>query len=292
MDDRAGYAWQIFVDATQFERLRHNQDTTADTHRPSFPLTAQIGQYIITVYRDIRYTEIHEVTRMSNAVAKPNKGLAFDGWSARWYANSTKRHLSEFKALANRIAAELPCGSAVLEVAPGPGYLSIELAKTQQVRVATVELSASFVEMARASATKQNVEVDFRQGNAAAMPFDGNSFDFVVCRAAFKKFAEPVRALQEMYRVLKPNGQALIIDLLRDTPLSLVDGYFAGMNLGRLNSFITRRMFRHLVRSAYTEREIRGFIAQTDFQRADFSAEGIGFEVRLHKEPADVGLSE
>jgi hypothetical protein len=64
------------------------------------------------------------------------------------------------------------------------------------------------------------------------------------------------------------------------------------MNLGRLNSFITRRMFRHLVRSAYTEREIRGFIAQTDFQRADFSAEGIGFEVRLHKEPADVGLSE
>jgi len=40
-----------------------------------------------------------------------------------------------------------------------------------------------------------------------------------------------VRALQEMYRVLKPNGQALIIDLLRDTPLSLVDGYVAGMNL-------------------------------------------------------------
>ncbi len=58
--------------------------------------------------------------------------------------------------------------------------------------------------------------MDFRRGNASSMPLDAEAFDFVFCRAAFKNFSEPVRALQEMYRVLKPGGQALIIDLRRD----------------------------------------------------------------------------
>ena len=38
-------------------------------------------------------------------------------------------------------------------------------------------------------------------------------FDFLLCRAAFKNFGQPVRALQEMCRVLKPGGRGLIIDL-------------------------------------------------------------------------------
>ncbi len=52
------------------------------------------------------------------------------------------------------------------------------------------------------------------------MPFESETFDFLLCRAAFKNFTEPLQALREMCRVLKPGGRALIIDLRRDTSTS------------------------------------------------------------------------
>jgi hypothetical protein len=67
---------------------------------------------------------------------------------------------------AGRIAAE--------QVVPGPGYLAIELARAS-FRVA-VDISHSFVEMGRAHATRAGVEVDFRHGNAAALPFEEGTF--------------------------------------------------------------------------------------------------------------------
>jgi hypothetical protein len=53
------------------------------------------------------------------------------------------------------------------------------------------------------------------------------------------------------------------------------------MHLGPLDSFITRRIFRRLVRSAYTESELRSFISETGFQSASIRADEIGFEVWL-----------
>ena len=38
------------------------------------------------------------------------------------------------------------------------------------------------------------------------MPLPENTFDYLVCRAAFKNFSEPGAALGEMHRVLKPGG--------------------------------------------------------------------------------------
>jgi hypothetical protein len=52
-----------------------------------------------------------------------------EGFTARWYANLTLQSLDEFKALARRVADETPRDSQMLEVAPGPGYFAIELAK-------------------------------------------------------------------------------------------------------------------------------------------------------------------
>ena len=48
---------------------------------------------------------------------------------ATWYAKSTANSMEEFRKLARRIAGELPEGGSVLEIAPGPGYFCVELAK-------------------------------------------------------------------------------------------------------------------------------------------------------------------
>ena len=45
------------------------------------------------------------------------------------------------------------------------------------------------------------------------MPYEDESFDFVVCRAAFKNFADPVGALNEIHRVLRPGGKGSVHDL-------------------------------------------------------------------------------
>jgi ubiquinone/menaquinone biosynthesis C-methylase UbiE len=80
-----------------------------------------------------------------------------------------------------------------------------------------LDISETFVEIANRNAAQAQVQVDFQRGNASGMPFKSDSFDFLLCRAAFKNFGAPLGALREMHRVLKPGGRALIIDLRKDT---------------------------------------------------------------------------
>ena len=142
------------------------------------------------------------------SAAKAYKGIGMEGWIARWYAANTGKDLSDFTAQARKLAASLAPGAAVLEIAPGPGYFAIELARAGDFRITGLDISATFVELARKNAADARVEVDFRRGDAAHMPFEANTFDAIFCRAAFKNFSQPVMALQEMCRVLKPGATA------------------------------------------------------------------------------------
>jgi ubiquinone/menaquinone biosynthesis C-methylase UbiE len=217
---------------------------------------------------------------MTSTPAKAYKGMAMEGLIASWYARTT-RNQEDFKTLPRRIRSELAPGSRILEVAPGPGYLSIELAKLG-FAVVGLDISKSFVEIARANARQANVAADFRLGNASELPFASSSFDFILCRAAFKNFAEPVRAIQEMYRVLAPGGTALIIDLRRDAPPEAIEREIQSMRLNPFNAFVTRWTFNNmLLKSAYTTAQIRDMVAQTPFRACDIRPDNIGMEIRL-----------
>src|SRR5262245_56964954 len=94
-----------------------------------------------------------------------------EGFVARWYARNTGRNLADYRKGAEEGAARLPGGGSVLEVAPGPGYLATELAKLGPYRVTGLDISRTFVEIARRNAAAAGVAVAFEQGNAAEMPF-------------------------------------------------------------------------------------------------------------------------
>lgn len=222
---------------------------------------------------------------MSNAVReKPYKGMGMEGFTAKWYASLTHKSLDEFKALAKRVAAQVSPGSRVLEVAPGPGYFAIELAKLGDYQVTGVDISQTFVEIAQQNAREAGVKVDFQQGNAASLPFEHGSFDFLLCRAAFKNFTEPVRALQEMYRVLKPGGSALIIDLRRDASQESVNQAVDSMQLSKVNNVITKLTFRFmLLKRAYTRKEFEEFLKQTKFGPVEITEDLIGLELLLQR---------
>jgi SAM-dependent methyltransferase len=53
-------------------------------------------------------------------------------------------------------------------------------------------------------------DIDWVQGDAAALPFDDEAFDVVLCQAALMFFPEPTRALGEMARVVKPGGTVAV----------------------------------------------------------------------------------
>jgi ubiquinone/menaquinone biosynthesis C-methylase UbiE len=215
---------------------------------------------------------------------KGYKGMAMEGLIARWYAQITGKDIDEIRALAGKTAKQLAGASRVLEIAPGPGYLAIELAGSGNYQVTGLDISETFVDIAQRKAREANVQIDFRQGDAAYMPFESNTFDFAVCRAAFKNFSEPVRALTETYRILKPGGKALIIDLRRDASRDAIDAYVNKMGLNPIFAFITKATFRQmLLKRAYTEDEFRAFIAQTGFKKVDIQRDLIGLEVWLEK---------
>ena len=203
---------------------------------------------------------------------------------AKWYTTNTGKTLDEFAKLARRIADQLPRGSNVLEVAPGPGFFCIELAKLGTYSITGLDISHTFVEIASKKADEAGVRVDFRQGNASSMPFVDNSFDFLLCRAAFKNFAQPVRALQEMCRVLKPGGRALIIDLRKDASMEDINHHVEGMGLGAVNKVLTKLAFRTmLLKSAYTRQQFQHMLAQANFRSVDIQEADIGFEISMAK---------
>jgi ubiquinone/menaquinone biosynthesis C-methylase UbiE len=219
------------------------------------------------------------------STVEPYKGWGMEGAVAKWYAALTKKSLEVFKALARRTAEQIPPQSRVLEVAPGPGYFAIELAKLGNYQITGLDISETFVEIARANAANASVRIDFRRGNASGMPFGGESFDFLLCRAAFKNFSEPKRALEEMHRVLRPGGQALIIDLRRDASKESINEAVNGMNVGTVNGILTKLAFRFmLLKRAYTKGEFEKLISETKFQKTEIRENLIGLEILLSKD--------
>jgi ubiquinone/menaquinone biosynthesis C-methylase UbiE len=224
---------------------------------------------------------LHEVKNRPRS-KKGYKGLGMEGFVARWYARNTGGQRESYRHSAELVAGQVDPGGSVLEVAPGPGYLAIELAQLGDYRVVGLDISQTFVEMARKNAQDAGVDVRFVHGNAACMPFAPDSFDFIVCRAAFKNFTEPVQALSEMHRVLKPGGKALLIDLRPDASPEAIKAEVNKMALGWFSSLMTKLTFKYmLVKRATSQEQFRQMASQTPFKTCDIQHDPLGLAVTL-----------
>lgn len=219
---------------------------------------------------------------MTATAQKGYRGMGMEGSIARWYEKTTRKDMPEFHRLAERLGGMLPQGGDVLEVAPGPGFLSVALARNPILRVQALDISRTFVEIARRNAGEAGVRVQFRQGNASRMPFEDASFDLLVCRAAFKNFTEPAGALREMRRVLRPGGTGLIIDLRRDVQMGAIRDYVRTLDLGPWSRWMTTLTFRFmLIKRAYTTAEMKSMVQAAGFSECELTANEIGMEARF-----------
>jgi ubiquinone/menaquinone biosynthesis C-methylase UbiE len=214
---------------------------------------------------------------------KPYAGMQMEGPLARWYAHITRAR-RDHCTTAQAIAAQLPTGGDVLEVAPGPGYMAVELAKLGAYHITGLDISHSFVRIAADNARRAGVEIDFRHGDVAHMPLAAATFDFVTCTAAFKNFPDPVAALDEIHRVLRPGGHAWISDLRKDAPRAAIDQEIRELRLSPPSALVMPWIFRFgLLRAAYTLTAVEALVRRSRFGRGQIVQDGIGYRLQLVK---------
>lgn len=224
---------------------------------------------------------------MQATAKKPYRGISMEGGIASWYAKITRKDLREFERLARELAIDLPRDARILEIAPGPGYLSVALAKLGPFKVTGLDISQSFVRMASEYAKREGVMARFIHGSASDIPLEDGLFDLIVSRAAFKNFSQPLAALNEMHRVLKPGGRALIIDLRKDASWEEIVGYVDGLGVSAANRWFMKFTFKHmLLKRAYTEAQMTALVQQSDFKTCEIVKAAVGMNVKLvRREP-------
>jgi len=122
---------------------------------------------------------------------------------------------SIFESMASPLLQEvnLKPGQKVLDVACGIGIPSLSAAEmvAPNGSVVGVDLASGMVEMARSRAAEKGLKnVEFREADAENLPFEDRSFDVVLCHLGLIHFTDRAKALKEMGRVLKPDGDLAI----------------------------------------------------------------------------------
>jgi ubiquinone/menaquinone biosynthesis C-methylase UbiE len=118
--------------------------------------------------------------------------------------------------------AQVKAGDSLLEVGCGTGTLTLE-AKRQAGpagKVFGIDLIPGMIEVSRRKAAQANQDITFQLGSMDDIPFPENQFDVVMCSFMIFHMSEATRrkGIAEIYRVLKPHGRLLVLDLALPTP--------------------------------------------------------------------------
>lgn len=169
--------------------------------------------------------------------------MGVDWLSARKNSVHTESELSYLTGLMRK-------GSMILDLACGYGRFSIPLAE-RGYRVYGVDITPAFIDVAQKEAGKRSLDIEFKVGDMRKIPYNNESFDYVICMwNAFSELAlqaDQNAAVREMYRVLRPDGMA-IIEMRNHRSSGLMEKNFIG-GLEAMPSFNhTRGSIRSLMR--------------------------------------------
>ena len=115
-----------------------------------------------------------------------------------------------------------------------------------------IDLSPKMIEIAKAN-SPNNQNVSFSQANAENLPFKDNFFEFIICTNSFHHYLDPLKVLDEIFRVLKKEGEIYILDVT-------TDGFLAKM----LDKRFQKTEKEHV--KFYNTREFKDFYAKTNLK--------------------------
>ncbi len=99
-----------------------------------------------------------------------------------------------------------------IDIGTGHGYLGIELAKITDLEMYFIDIKKEALEQAEKNAVEAGLQniLCFIQADVTALPFENNFADLIISRGSLWFWEDKVQGLQEIYRVIKPGGTALV----------------------------------------------------------------------------------
>ncbi len=163
----------------------------------------------------------------------------------------------------------------VLDLATGTG--DVALALVQQLgtpQVIGLDIAEAMLEIGRKKITAQGLDkrIQLQCGDAENMPFQDNSFDAITIAFGVRNFENLQKGLREMHRVLKPNGEVVVLEFSKPRlfPLKqLFQLYFKNL-LPRIGRWTSKdpRAYRYLYESVQAFPDGADFLKE--LERAGF----------------------
>ncbi|MBI4675295.1 MAG: class I SAM-dependent methyltransferase [Chloroflexi bacterium] len=130
-----------------------------------------------------------------------------------------------YEVIARDILSYCAQGS-LLDIGTGPGWLLLKLhQQAPQMRLVGMDVSSAMVAQAQENILAAGLSdvIAVREGNASRIPFADGSFDIVVSTGSIHHWKDPITALNEIHRVLKPDSYALLYDVVSDIPAPILN---------------------------------------------------------------------
>jgi arsenite methyltransferase len=163
----------------------------------------------------------------AEVAAHPEKGFHFHTgrplarmleYADEWLEGIPESSIESFAGTGNPFGpGELRPGERVVDVGCGAGIDSLIAAKKvgPEGRVIGVDMTPAMLQKARQAAKEAGLpNVEFREGYAEALPISSDWADVLISNGVLNLMPDKAAALNEMARVLKPNGRLQIGDIL------------------------------------------------------------------------------
>ncbi len=199
------------------------------------------------------------------------------------YYFTTKTRKGCYETLAQEIISKLNSGR-VLDIGTGAGNLPIEIAKREpNLEIIGIDLSKTLIKIARDMAKREGADdtVRFEIGSAYDLKFEDSYFDLVISSGVIHHLKYPMKAFNEIYRILKPNKEAWIYDLITDASLREVKQTLREMNIPIFPSIIFFR-FHGLKYEEYIGK-ITESLKESLFKKYKFEKKGCFMKIVLHR---------